>query len=154
MTSNKSKLTKEQRREKKESKLKYIKKQLKYWKKKKKLLENGEKEKEKMVKELLQEIPVRYLTVKKYEALPKGEVMTLKEALIFSRKNKLIFTNDARIFNHLHKKGIKVKLIPAKSLYYIFNEASKQGYRTYEVFYVKSKESKADGSCDASGGPM
>lgn len=140
MIGNKSKLTNAQRREiwKKENKLKYIKKQLKHWNKKKTLLENGEKKTEEKVKDLLQELPVRYLTVMKYVDLPKGEVMTLKEALIFSRKNKMIYTNDVRIFNYLHKLEIKVKLIPTKSLYYIFNEASKQGYRTYEVLFVEN----------------
>lgn len=139
MTGNKSKLTNAQRRElwKQKNKLKYIKKQLRHWNKKTILLENGGEKTEEKVKELLQELPVRYVHVMKYKGLPRGEEMTLREALIFSRRNKMIYTNDARIFNYLHKEETKVKLIPTKSLDYIFNEASKQGYRTYEVLYVE-----------------
>ena len=139
MTGNKSKLKNTRRREfwKKKNKLKYIKKQRERWNKKTNFVENREEKTEEKAKELLQELPVRYVNVMKYRGLPKGEELTLREALIFSRRNKLIYTNDARIFNYLHKEETKVKLIPTKSLYYIFNEASKQGYKAYEVLFVE-----------------
>ena len=139
MIRNNSKISNEQRREfwEKENKLKYIKRQIKHWKKKKTQVKTVEEKQQATVDELVQELPVRYLHVMKYQGLPRGEVMSLSEALMWSRKNKLIFTNDARIFNYLHKEALKVKLIPTKSLHYIFNAASVQGYRTYEVLFVE-----------------
>lgn len=139
MIRNNSKISNEQRREfwEKENKLKYIKRQIKHWKKKKTQVKTVEEKQQATVDELVQALPVRYMHVLKYQGLPRGEVMPLSEALMWSRKNKLIITNDARIFNYLYKEEIKSKLIPSKSLHYIFNAMSVQGYRTYEVLFVE-----------------
>lgn len=139
MIRNNSKISNEQRRElwEKENKLKYIKRQIKHWKKNKKQVKIVEEKQEATAEELVQQLPVRYLHVLKYQGLPRGEVMPLSEALMWSRRNKLMITNDARIFNYLHKEEIRTKLIPTKSLHYIFNAMSVQGYRTYEVFFVE-----------------